>query len=219
MNFKRILFLVALCLPFSVFAQTASKASRDPVEVSDIKFSMIKRNDVAGAGGNMVRCEVVLLSKTGDVENPKSKWVRNVEVEIMVAYEDIKGGGSSKGKYQFMRSKAKIFALEKMKKTSVVFYIPWESYSIYGISGDPYMYKVSLSAGGTDIPLTKDNLKSRISNKITSMEALNKFEDLIGSSSSLNDGVFKPLNECAYNIQFYEYNSSKQPVPTYMPTK
>ncbi|MBR4596854.1 MAG: hypothetical protein IKO42_00440, partial [Opitutales bacterium] len=100
MNFKRILFLTALCLPFSAFAQTA-KPAKEPVEVSDIKFSMIKRNDVAGAGGNMVRCEVVLLSKTGDVENQKSKWIRNVEVEIMVAYEDMKGGGAKKGKFQF----------------------------------------------------------------------------------------------------------------------
>ena len=211
---------MALCLPFSVFAQTA-KTAKDPVEVSDIKFSMIKRNDVAGAGGNMVRCEVVLLSKTGDVENQKSKWVRNVEVEIMVAYEDLKSGGAKKGQFQFMRSKAKIFAIEKLKKTSVVFYIPWESYSVYGISGDPFMYKVSLSVGGTDIPLTAENLKSRISKNITSMAALNAFEDKIGSSSSLNDGVFKPLNECAYNIQDYEYNSAKQqqPVPTYMPVK
>lgn len=218
MNFKRILFLMALCLPFSMFAQTA-KVAKEPVEVSDIKFSMIKRNDVPGAGGNMVRCEVVLLSKTGDVDNPKAKWVRNVEVEIMVAYEDMKNGGAKKGKFQFMRSKAKLFAIEKMKKTSVVFYIPWESYSVYGISGDPYMYKVSLSAGGNDIPLTAENLKNRLSKNITSMAALNALEDKIGSSSSLNDGVFKPLNECAYNIQDYEYNSSKQPVPTYMQAK
>ena len=218
MNFKQFLFLAALCLPFSLLAQ-ASKVQKESVEVSDIKFSTIKKNDVAGAGGNMVRCEVVLFSKTGDPENPKSKWVRNVEVEIMVAYEDMKSAGGKKGKYQFMRSKAKVFAIEKMKKTSVVFYIPWESYSVYGITGDPYMYKVSLSAGGNDIPLTAENLKNRISKNVKSMKDLEALEEKIGSSSSTNDGVFKPLNECAYNIQSYEYNSSKQSVPTYMQTR
>ena len=81
------------------------------------------------------------------------------------------------------------------------------------------MYKISLSAGGTDIPLTADNLKNRISKNVKSMKDLEALEEKIGSSSSANDGVFKPLNECAYNIQDYEYNSSKQPVPTYMQTR
>ncbi len=217
MNFKRILFLVALCLPFTLLAQ---KAQKESVEVADIKFSTIKKTDVAGAGGNMVRCEVVLFSKTGETEGKtKSNWVRNVEVELMIAYEDEKRGGAKKGMFQFMRSKAKLYAIEKLKKTSVVFYIPWESYSVYGIKGDPFMYKVSLSAGGSDIPLTANNLKDRISKRIKSMKDLEALEEQIGKSSGANDGVLKPLNECAQNIQSYEYNSSKQPVPTYMQTR
>lgn len=215
MNLKRFIFLLVFILPFA-FATAQSK--KDPVEVDAINFKNLQKTEVAGAGGPLVRCEVVLLPRF-DKEDPKAKWIRNIEVDIMVAYKNTKAKASSKSKFVFLHSRAKIFAGKVNSKTPVVFFVPWEAYDVYGLKGEPAFYKVSLFVNGSEVPLTAANLSSRVSKEITSQEILDKFETEINNASSLNDGVLRPLNECSVNIQNYEFNKSQFSVPTYLNVK
>lgn len=215
MNLKRFILLLAIVLPFA-FATAQSK--KDPVEVDSITFKNVQKSEIAGAGGPIVRGEVVLLPKY-DKDNPKAKWIRNIEVDVMVAYKDAKANSSSKSKYVFLHSRAKIFAGKVNSKTPVVFFIPWEAYDVYGLKGEPAFYKVSVFVNGSEIPLTGDNLNSRVSKEITSKAILDKFETEINNASSLNDGVMRPLNECSVNVQNYEFNKSQFSVPTYLNVK
>ncbi len=214
MNLKRILLLAMI---FSTAVAWGQSAKKDPVSIEGVSFSNVQRGTVAGSGGPVLRVETTVLAKSQPASQArsKSKWVRNVEVEIMLAYEDAKSGGQAKGQFVFLRSKAKIFAAKLGQKTPIVFYIPWEAYDAYGIKGEPYAYMVSLSANGESMPLTRANLKDRVSKSIDSMEALESFKEQVAKASSLNDGVLKPLNECATGIQDYEYGASKL-IPTYM---
>lgn len=215
MNLKRLIFLIVFVLPFA-FATAQSK--KDPVEVDAINFKNIQKSEIAGVGGPTVRCEVVLLPKY-DKEDPKAKWIRNIEVDVMVAYKNTKATAASKSKYVFLHSRAKIFAGKINAKTPVVFFVPWEAYDVYGLKGEPAFYKVSVFVNGSEIPLTAANLASRVSKEITSQAILEKFETEINNASSLNDGVLRPLNECSVNLQNYEFNKSQFSVPTYLSVK
>lgn len=215
MNLKRFILLVALVVPFMF---TYGQSKRDSVEVDSINFKNVQKSEINGVGGPIVRAEVVLLPKY-DKENPKAKWIRNIEVDIMVAYKDAKATSASKSKFVFLHSRAKIFAAKLNSKTPVVFFVPWEAYDVYGLKGEPTFYKVSVFVNGAEIPLTAANLKSRVSAEINSKETLEKFETEINNASSLNDGVLRPLNECSVNLQYYEFNKSQFPVPTYLNVK
>ena len=210
MNLKRILLLVVF---FSTAVGWAQSQRGDPILVDNVSFRNLNRSDISGVGGQVVRCEVVILPKFNP-DGTKSKWLRNVEVEVLCAYPDQK----NKNGYVMLSSRAKIFAAQINKKTPVVFYVPWEAYDVYGLKGDPYMYKVSLFYNGQEIPLTAANLSSRLSKNINSQQMLESFENAVGKGSSVNAGVLKPLNECGTNFQMYEYNKAgpNNPVPTYL---
>lgn len=215
MNFKRIFFIFTILLAMLPFAQAQQKSAKDPVIVEDVHFKNLQKSDIRGIGGSILRVEVDLLAKAA--VDPKSKWLRNVEVEVMLAYEDEKSGTG----FVFLKSRAKLFALQLAKKTPVVFYVPWEAYQLYRLSGEPYAYQISLFVNGSEVKLTAENLKSRVSLKtIKSMKDLKEFSEKVADAQSLNEGVLRPLNECPTIFQTYEFDNAKNlAVPTYLNLK
>lgn len=194
------------------FAQ-AQKA-KDLVVVDSVSFKNLQKADIQGIGGPVLRMEVDIVAKASF--EPKAKWLRNVEVEVMLAYEDAKSGTG----YVFLKSRAKLFAAEIHKKTAVVFYVPWEAYQMYRLSGEPKAYKITLFANGSEVKLTRDNLKDRVSSSIKSQKELDAFEKHVAEAQSLNDGVLRPLNECPANFQRYEFiKAVTNPIPTYLNLK
>ena len=213
MNFKRILLLLAVFISFLPFAH-AQKAKKDMVVVDSVSFKSLQKTDIKGVGGSVLRMEVDVVAKAG--AEAKSKWLRNVEVEVMLAYEDEKAGTG----YVFLKSRAKIFAAEINKKTPVVFYVPWEAYQVYRLTGEPQIYQISLFVNGMEVKLSKDNLKDRVSKTIKSQKMLDEFAAKVADAQSLNEGVLRPLNECPANIQMYEYGKATNlAVPTYLNLK
>ena len=214
MNLKRLILLVVIFASASAFGQSR-KADQDVVLVDSITFKQVSKNEVPGVGGPLLRGEIsVLVKQIAAKKGALKDWVRNVEVEILAGFED----KANKG-WLLLDSRAKIFAAERNKKTPIVFYIPWESYSIYRINREPDFYKISLFVDGQEIAIDESNVKQRVSKNIKSMKELEAFEKAVSSQSSKNKGVLKPLNECATNVQEYEYNNSRASVPTYLDAK
>lgn len=217
MKFKSVFILAVCCLSSVVFSQVAQ---RDPIEVYKFSSNVITKDKIVGAGGSSLRTEVVLNvkgdSKSGD------EWVRNVEVGVTLAYLDKKAGAKQ---YIFYRSTAKLFALKSGTRVPVVFYIPWESYGMYRIIGEPEAYKIDLSVGGTKIELSQKNKGKLLSKNITSEAILKAFLEEVESKASQNDGAMKPLNMCDMPIQCHELGipaslgNSNMTIPTYIQTK
>lgn len=212
MNFKRIIlpiiFLASACL-------SAQQSKGDPVIVESVSFKTVSKSDIVGIGGNVLRGEVVILPKIITEEVGDNNWARNIEIELSVAFSDQKG----KSGFQMMTSRAKIFAAERNKKTAIVFYIPWESYSIYRMNKEPEYYIVEMWVNGNKVPITNVNYKQRISKNFSSVKDMEDFIKAIASQGGANKSVLKPLNECATNIQTYEYGTSRNPTPTYLDIK
>ena len=214
MNLKRIILFAIFFASTLLFAQSKDG---DVVLIDNMTFKQISKNDISGSGGPMLRGQIDVFVKSIDTskKGTNPNWVRNVELELIVGFEDKK----TKGSWVLMDSKAKIFAAQRGKKTPIVFYIPWESYDMYRISGEPDFFKISLWVDGKEFPLDESNVKNRVSKSITSMKALTAFETAAGAQASKNRGVLKPLNECATNVQFFEYSSSRVTHPTYLDAK
>ena len=214
MNLKRIILFAMFFASTLLFAQSKNE---DIVLIDGMTFKQVSKNDINGIGGPMLRGQVDVLVKSIDTskKGANPNWIRNIEVELIVGFEDKK----TKGSWVLLDAKAKIFAAQRGKKTPIVFYIPWESYDMYRIAGDPDFFKISLWADGKEFPLDEKNVKTRVSKTITSLKALTDFEAAATSQAARNRGVLKPLNECATNVQFFEYSSSRVTHPTYLDAK
>lgn len=213
MNFKRLI-LVAVIFS-SVFAW-AQQAKKDLISVDRVEFRTVKKGDIGGVGGPVLRGEIVLILNSVNPDSSASNpdWVRNIEVEIYAAWEDQK---NKNAEMLLMSSKAKLFAIERGKRTSVSFYIPWESYGMYRLTKEPDYYKINLSYGGTPIELSAENAKTRLSDNLKNKQLRASFEAAV-SKATANKGVLKPVNECSTAVQYYEYYGAKSNgvIPTYM---
>lgn len=221
MNFKRIiLFLVfsALTIAFGQKTPVAGK-EKDAVIVDNVKFNIVNKSEILGSGGNVLRGEITIKALESTDEKGSKDWVRNIEVIMDAAYKPGKGTAIP----LVMSAKATIFAAEVNKKTLVTFYVPWECYSLYHLNAIPDYYKITLRVNGMEIRLTPDNARTRISKELVSSRTLlESFEKSVADGASSTRGILRPLNECSTNIQYYEYNSSRQSasvIPTYLDNK
>jgi len=216
------LFSTALAL---AFLPLAAHAADDPVLIDKILFKQIPSNGITrvSQGSFWNRVEIVLLAK----ENPddkanNTKWVRNVEVDLALVYKDEKAADKASAEnLVVMKAKARLFALEVGKKTSVVYYIPGEAYSIYRIQKDPFAWSIELSVNGVKTPLSKSNLKTMLSKTILKSsdpkKAYESYKKLVESAAPTNEGVLMPLPQCPFNVQYFEYmTGGNVPIPTYI---
>ncbi len=201
-------------------------AQNDPVVIDNLKFKKVTPNEImrTSQGNFWNRIEVVLVAK----ENPDQKanntrWIRNVDVAISLVYKDEKATDkNSLDNLIVMKAKARLFAIEVGKKTPVVFYVPGEAYSIYRIKQDPFAWNIELAVDGTQVKLTKKNLRTMISKNILKSgdprKAFENYKKVVEAAASTNEGVLMPLPMCPYNVQFYEYGSATgtNPIPTYI---
>ena len=137
-------------------------------------------------------------------ERRPGRWVKNNPESMIV-----------------MQAKARLFAIQVGKKVPVVFYIPWEAYNVYRLSGDAFAWSVDLSVGGKQIELTKSNLKTMLSKSILKSsdpkQAYDSYKALIASASKANEGVLIPFPKAPYNVMFYEFEKGgNTPFPSYI---
>ncbi len=232
MKAKYLMFLLCALLPLSMWAAP----KKDPVEIKSVKFSKVQRAKILRSGGDWTRVEVALQAVGSG-----SDWFRNVEIGLTLVYQNVKGASvgavvdakgnvqkdASSEKFVVFKSSAKLFALKGGSTRSVVFYIPWEAYDIYRISGDPYAWHVSMVVDGNEVKLSRRNYKSMLSKIILKSsdpaKAFASFKALVDKSSQGNDGVLMALPDCPFNVKRYEYEVSSdggnQPVPSYVRTK
>ncbi len=214
-----ILFFLALV------PTLASAKDDDPIIISGaIKFDKINASDIMKSSGTWNKVEVPIQAKFNPDDGSKSNWVRNVGVTLTLVYQDEKAvDKKSPSSFIVLQAEAKIFAIEVGKKIPVVFYIPWEAYKVYRLSGEAYAWSVELSANGSKIPLTKKNLKTMLSKTILTSsdprKAYEAYNKLVEGAVKANKGVLMPLNQCPFNVQYYEYytkGGSNLPIPTYI---
>lgn len=201
----------------------AAHAKGDPVVINKINFKSINKNEIQRSDGPWQRIEVIIEAK----ENPDEKasnpqWVRNVDVGLTLVYKDEKASDKNNPESMVvMQAKAKLFAIQVGKKVPVVFYIPWEAYNVYRLSGDAFAWSVDLSVGGKQIELTKSNLKTMLSKSILKSsdpkQAYESYKALIASASKANEGVLIPFPKAPYNVMFYEFEKGgNSPFPSYI---
>ncbi len=221
-----LFFTLALlfALPFGAQAQSSRGQKSDLVSISKIDFKKLQKNDVQRSNGQWIRIEVV-LNATSDAEKKTSnnaQWIRNVEVSLTLVYEDNKDSNKSNKEKIVMQETVKIFALEAGKETPVVFYVPPEAYSIYGISkAEPFAWSVELSVDGTKIPLSRTNYKSMLSRKIWGSgsnvaKVLENYQKLVESSAKANKGVLLSMPKAPLPVQLYETYKGNSVMPTYV---
>lgn len=222
-SMKRLLIALfaAALLPTYLFAKV------DPVSVSKIEFKKLQPTDIGGSLGQWTRIAVELRGN----ENPDDKsnneaWIRDVEVTLTLVYLDEKAKKSERNKPENMivlKNKAKLFAVKCNQNVPVIFYIPAEAFPIYRLSKDPFAYSIELSVGGTQVALSKDNMKTLLSKNIARSSDVKKVYDsylkLVQSASAANENVLMTLRDVPLNVQRYEYNTAKGVIPTYLPTK
>ncbi len=173
-----------------------------------------------------MRIEVLLETGLNTNEGASNtKWVRDIEVDLSVIYQDKKGlikdrkdkeegkGGGGKGRMLAMKSKARIFGVEAGAiKTPVVFYIPSEVVDVHGIDVDkePFAWHVEVTAGGLPVEINEKNyknmfggsgIKKLLKNAKTAAKLLEGYKELVERVSAANDRVLLPLNECPVYIQ------------------
>lgn len=215
-------FYISIFAAMAIFVGSFSAASAavDPVVIkSEPKAVKINANEILRSAGQWTRVELHLQSKA-----PSSSFSRNVEVTLTMIYKNKKEQGNDDG-FVTLKGSSKIFAIKGGATASMIFYIPWEAYEIYRLDKDPYAWHIALSVDGVEIPLSKSNIKTMISRNILKSsdpkKAFEAFKALAEKGSVLNEGVLMPLNECPYNVQYYEYytKAGGPSIPTFIKTK
>ena len=213
-----------LLLAFIAFVPSFALANEDPIIIQGIKFTKVTSSEIMKSSGVWNRIEVQIMAKDNPDDGSKSTWVRNVGVTLTLVYRDEKAvDKKSPESLIVLQAEAKIFAAEIGKKIPIVFYIPWEAYQTYRLGGEPFAWSVELSANGTKVPLSKKNLKTMLSKTILKSndpkKAYESYNKLVSGAVKANKGVLMPLNECPFNVMYYEYYSkggNNLPIPTYI---
>lgn len=189
----------------------------DPVLISDVKVSKARYNQ-ADVATEYLRFEILLEGKYNPDEKSTKDWIRNVEVELVVIYED----DNAKESRVAFKSIAKMLAVKATGRTPVVFIIPGEAAQIYRLAPEPLMYTIGLKVLGTQIELSPSNYKKLLSKKLASasnpVKALEFFKVEVDKASSLNEGVLVPLNRASFPIQSFEYLGKLDNAAKFAPT-
>lgn len=236
MSFVRLLFftLSAFLATFpALHAQNTKQVGKEggkketsPVFVTRNGVDFHKVQLVSDRNVYWLRIEVLLETKKNETKDASNaNWVRDVEVDLSVIYQDKKGlikdrkdkeegkGGGGKERMLAMKSKARIFGVEAGGiKTPVVFYIPGEVVDVHGIDVDkePFAWHVEVTAGGLPVEINEENYKSMfggsgikklLKSAKTAARALENFKEAMERASAANDRVLLPLNECPVYIQ------------------
>ena len=198
-------------------------AKQDCVVIKGMDFKKIQAQAINRAGGQWTRVEIEIQGTENPDENANNKqWIRDVVLELTLVYKDEKASDKrDPASLIVMKAKAQLFAIQVGKKVPVVFYIPWEAYSLYRIQSDPYMWSIELSAAGVKIPLTKQNVSTMVSKTIMTSSDPRKvwteYQKLVAEAMKANDGVLMPLNNCPFNVQYYEFEKGGNlPIPSYI---
>lgn len=174
--------IVSLLIVVSLFFSTSLSqlfAQEDPVVVNKVDF----KSKVSPYDDYLM--EVELEAKLSTPESIDPKYLDDVKVEVLIGYPH----PVKKGEFIFHRSEVDIATMELRQSRKIGFWLPYDVAQRDQMSKEPEYWLITLSVGGTEIPLNKSNAGSRTSRTLTNKQAI---DSMLGLATDATEGVFLP---------------------------